>query len=420
MKKVLFIIQSYPSEKSANVLCDERVMKELINTSEFEVHCLCYRYANQPLEEVINGIHVHRWNRGLWWKIFSRAEYREMKNGTIIIKINRFFMRLKQVLFIPLFPVYEPILAIQLKKQTLKLYEKIPFDVVLAEHNGLDTVYAGWKLKQKKKTVFIPVFWDSLSGGFRPKYLPSKYVDNRKAELEEKIIRACDCAIMMQSHKKHILKLYEDKQELLNKITFLDIPYLDIIKEIPKKVFNNDKINIVFAGNMSMRNPTFFFKVVNASESSNILVHFFTDSKDHARIMRLAKEYNVSIDLHDYIPHSQLRNYLADADILLNFGVDNPNAISGKIFEYIGFKKPIISTYSIDNESVIPVLNKYPISLLIDERKEPKYYNQSISKLLSDYSKKTIDTETLQQLFKNNMSKTYVEKIKESLKMREV
>ena len=30
MKRVLFIIQSYPSERSANVLCDEKVMKELV------------------------------------------------------------------------------------------------------------------------------------------------------------------------------------------------------------------------------------------------------------------------------------------------------------------------------------------------------------------------------------------------------
>lgn len=39
-------------------------MKALINTGHYEVHCLCYQYDNQPLEEVIDGIHVHRWNRG--------------------------------------------------------------------------------------------------------------------------------------------------------------------------------------------------------------------------------------------------------------------------------------------------------------------------------------------------------------------
>lgn len=131
-----------------------------------------------------------------------------MRGGNIVIKLNRIFMRIKQVLFVPLFPFYEPVLAFRFKLKARKLYDKILFDIVLAEHNGLDTVYAGWKLKQKKNTVFIPVFWDSLSGGFRPKYLPKGFVDRRKEKLEEKIVNDSDCAIMMQSHEAHGHDLY--------------------------------------------------------------------------------------------------------------------------------------------------------------------------------------------------------------------
>lgn len=417
MKKVLFIIQSYPSERSANVLCDEKIMKSLINTGHYEVHCLCYQYDNQPLEEVIDGIHVHRWNRGGLWRLYSKAEFRGMRGRNIVIKLNRIFMRIKQVLFVPLFPFYEPVLAFRFKLKARKLYDKILFDIVLAEHNGLDTVYAGWKLKQKKNTVFIPVFWDSLSGGFRPKYLPKGFVDRRKEKLEEKIVNDSDCAIMMQSHEAHGYDLYSKKPNILNKITFLDIPYLDMANKSRSQI-NREKINIVFAGNMSMRDPSYFFKVVEISDTPNIVIHFFTDQKDGTRIRRLADSYNITVETHNYLPHNELVKYLKDADVLLNFGVDNPNAISGKIFEYIGFVKPIISTYFIDDEAVLPVLNKYPAALLLDERKEPKEYESAIGKFLADYEKAQIDVGLIERTFKNNLPETYVETIEKVLNER--
>lgn len=419
MIKVLFIIQSYPSEKSANVLCDTNIMKTFIKSNNYEVHCLCSKYSNQKSEEIIDGVHVHRVNRGLWWKLYSEAQFRNKKNGKYMIKINRLIMRIKQFIFIPLFPVYEPIFLYQMKKESVKLFDKEKFDVVFAEYNGLETIYAGWQLKCNRNILFIPIFWDSMSGGFRPKYLPSRYVDKRKYILEKKILYDCDQAIMMLSHRKHILKLYENESVLIDKIKFLDIPYLTINKMCSSPVFDKTKINIVFAGNMHHRNPCYFFKVLKESALDNIVVHFITKVEDHRKIKEDAKEYNISIKLYDYMDHDILVNYLDDADILLNFGVDNPNAISGKIFEYIGFMKPIISTYSIDNEAAIRVLNKYPCSLLLDERKNPKEYQYSILELL-DFSKiVNVNEDSIKKTFKDNMPEAYLMYLETILKERD-
>lgn len=167
-----------------------------------------------------------------------------------------------------------------------------------------------------------------------------------------------------------------------------------------------------------MRDPSYFFKVVEISDTPNIVIHFFTDQKDGTRIRRLADSYNITVETHDYLPHNELVKYLKDADVLLNFGVDNPNAISGKIFEYIGFAKPIISTYFIDDEAVLPVLNKYPAALLLDERKEPKEYESAIGKFLADYEKAQIDVGLIERTFKNNLPETYVETIEKVLNER--
>ena len=43
MKKILFTIQWYPPKDSANVLCDDKIIQELLKTGEYEIHCLVYR-----------------------------------------------------------------------------------------------------------------------------------------------------------------------------------------------------------------------------------------------------------------------------------------------------------------------------------------------------------------------------------------
>lgn len=58
-KKVLFLIQWYPSFRSANVNCDTNIMKELLKTGLYDIHCLSYKPINRPDYEYLDGFHVH-------------------------------------------------------------------------------------------------------------------------------------------------------------------------------------------------------------------------------------------------------------------------------------------------------------------------------------------------------------------------
>lgn len=410
MKKILFIIQSYPSEKSANVLCDDRIIQELLKTGEYEIHCLTYQYDGQSEYELVNGVIVHRWNRGIGWKLFTWAMHHEGDiKAKLIYNMQRLLMRVKQVVFIPIFPFYEPLVAKRYAKKAVELAKKHMFDMVIAEHNGLDTLYAGWKTKQNvDNCLFVPIFWDSLSGGFPPKYLPIKYVNSRKKKLEYKILHDADKAIAMLSHKEHLEKIWGET-ELYSKIEFLDIPYLTIrdVAPVSKKYFDLEDINIVFAGNMGMRDPSFFFELVSASVKNNIKVSFYTRKVYHKKIIDAALKYNVRVEVFDYVPHEELIGILKEADVLLNFGVDNPNAVSGKIFDYMGFGKPIISTFFIDNEAILPILAKYSNSLLLDERKNIEEQVNKFDAFLSDSRQKTVDLEEVSKTFYRNLPATY-------------
>ena len=112
-KKILFLIQWYPSFRSANVNCDTNVMKELLRTNKYEIYCLSYKPKTRPSYEYIDGFHIYRFKRSYWWtKIQNLAEKQEIKQHKLLFKFNRLLLRLRQLITIPIYPITEPLLCL--------------------------------------------------------------------------------------------------------------------------------------------------------------------------------------------------------------------------------------------------------------------------------------------------------------------
>lgn len=419
--KVLFITHSYPSEASANVLCDDKIIQELIKKNIFDITVLSYRFNYQPKKQMINNIKIHRFSRSFWWNIYTWARHQKSSWKTkIIFLIDRFLLRFKQFITIPIFPIYQPFAILLYYINACCLMKKENFDLIISEHNGLDTLMTGYLLKKKfPKIKFMPIFWDALSGGFKEKYLPVKFSKYRKQKLELKIFKVADKIIAMDSHKEHLLRIIKN-EEILNKIKFLNIPYFIKNNDVPKTeqevLLPITNKHIVFAGNLWQRNPEYFIKVLSLCKLSNVTLWLISGSKKSDYINQMAKKYQVDIKYLDFVPHDKLINILYQASFLLNFGVTNPNAISGKIFEYMGFGKPIISTYAIDNEACIPYLKKYPISLLLDEKNNNiEEQAKVLKKFIEENIDKRVSYEEIAPIFYKNTPQAYVEEINKLL-----
>ena len=424
MKRILFIIQSFPSERSANVYCDERIMEELKKDGHYEIHCLTFQYNMQPLEEKIDGYFVHRFKRSKFWDLYTWAlHHEEVRNSKVILLLNRLVLRIKELIAIPIYPCYEPFVAKKYAKEAIALNKKYKFDIVFAEHYGYETVYAGYKLKEENPDIiYMPVFWDALSGGIGAKYLPLWYTQKKKMAFEKKILLKADHAIALISHKDYLTKLWS-KTQFLKKYSFLDIPRFELIntEKIQHSSLLNDKekMHIVFTGSMGLRSPTYFLDLLSQIENKNIVVWIFTAQKYIEKLKRLSSDYNVDLRIINYVPHKELEKILKDADVLLNFGTDNPCMIPSKIFEYMSYAKPIISTYIIDDDPCIPYFEKYKYALLIKDEEQHKNFQDDIVKLsafLKNVKYQKIDISTLEELFYLNSPKAYVEVINNLVK----
>ena len=417
MKKILFTIQWYPPRRSANALCDNKIIQELLKTGEYEIHCLSYKTKQMPCKEIINGVYIHRFSPGRYFDFYLKFREKQSKFGNLL---NKIILRLKQIITIPIYPCYEPIVALKFAKVAKKLHKQELFDIVISEHNGFDSLYAGYKLKKKDRRIkYISIFWDSLSGGFPAKYLPKSYELYKKKKWENRILKLSDKAIAMKSHEKLLMKTWGNTENY-KKFSFLDIPYLVKVfnRTADNETFiNKDMITFVFAGSISRRNPQYLIELLAHLPRNDIEFWIICDSRSFDKYNFLLEKYDF-LKLHHYISHQELSDVFLNADFMVNFGVNNPNAISGKIFDYMSYGKPIISTYYIDNEACLPYLKKYPMGLCIDERKPIEETITELQVFIEKSLGKTVAFADVKKVFPLNLPESYVQVIDEVLGSR--
>lgn len=413
MKKILFTIQWYPPKDSANVLCDDKIIKTFLESGEYEIHALTYLDKNQPYNETVNGIEVHRFKTGIVHRLKKRAQKSNKVTAKIYLKIERLILRLKQFLTIPIYPFYEPFLYKKFAKQAIKLHKKEKFDLVISEHNGLDTLYAGHKLKEFDPEIkFTAILWDPITGKIPAKYLPKKYAERKLKKAEFKLLNNADKIIAMKSSESYHLKNSIEKP-YFDKFEFLDIPMVVPYgdgKEFDKYLLK-DKINMIFAGYFQLpeRDPKHIFNVIDKSKySEKFNCIFLTGSGQTKYLNELNASFKCNIIARPFINHDALIYLYNHSQICFNIGSVNPRAITCKIFEYISIGKPIISIYHIDDEPSIPYLKKYPLALLIDERLSVEENAKKLDEFIENSLNRTVPFEFVKETFKENTTDAYI------------
>lgn len=408
MKKILFIMQWYPTVKSANSICDERIIESL-KKNKIEISCLTYKNYNQSTYENINGVKVYRVKRGWLFNKYQKSRDQKGINSRIIKTIRYIILRIRQFLWIPIYPIIEPVITIKLIFKSRRLMKKEKFDLILAEHHGLDTLIAATVLKKENnKSLFIPILWDPLSGKEKPKYLRRTFFNKRIEKIEDFVFSYADKIIAMKSSESLLYKKNKNKP-FYKKYVFLDIPRIcrhDMnCKDI--NFIKKNMINIVFAGNLDgvNRNAVPILEYFNQCDIvSKLNMIFFCDGKGKQALSNYIKNFKGTIQVNNFISSNTLNQIYSNADFLLNIGGNNPSMVPSKIFEYMSYGKPIISTYYRDDDASILYLKRYPLSFCLDLRKEN--YGQ-LNSFLSSNLETHISFDIVSSLFPENTGEAY-------------
>ena len=354
MKRIMFLLDYYTPNASPNGVCVEKVAKCFIQNG-WKVSVVCFKDQSRPDIEIRDGIEIYR--------VCDAC----VQNRNTKIDAIKFYSKW-------LLPYKKPIT--ERKHVTQQLYDGVDkllsekkYDAIICVHLPVETLIVGACIKEQHPDIVVVSYMlDSMSGGFVPRFLPEKFARKRKLYWENDLLKHFDKVILMQSSREHHNR-YRFIEEWYDKAVYLDIPLLESNRLITQKNKSNfDRITITFCGllNDPYRRVKHFVEIAKKCKKYKFV--FAGSSNIAADLRMLQEESDSNIGYLGQVSHSKVKELLSEADILLNLGVMVPSAISGKIFEYMSYGKPIVSTYSIDNEACIPYLNRYELSLLIDER----------------------------------------------------
>lgn len=409
MKKLLFLTLSYPeTRRSATVQCTHRVMDCVKKSGRYEVHALCLQYEDEIENEIVNGIYVHRVKPSFWCKFQSRIEEKKQH------KLERFIEVMQKAATIPFYPNTQPLTTRKYSKAAEKLMDLEHFDIVLSEHHGLMTLIAGCRLAEKNKSLMHVAFlWDPIKGELRTKYLPSSFTNRRVEQLEQVVARNTKLEVSMAIMKDFFVKEGDIASD--HRI-FLDIPTLlqpeKEVKTGSLKLIKSGSINIVFSGKLSVseRNPLPIIDLLNKSKvAEHINLIFFSIGAKEV-IENASKRFRGSIIYHDYIPLVELHTIYNHADYLLNISHINPNMVPSKIFEYMSYGKPIISTFVSEGDAAAKCIKRYPEGLCVDLMRDE---NENVENLNTFFESlhNPVSFDFIKKTFSCNTPEAYLELI---------
>lgn len=414
-KKVLFILGAYYPRYSANGLCSKNVIEEL-SEKGYSVTVLANDSKELKLikneEEIPNFVRVKP-------RLFIRLkEWSEMHGKSkprcsrLVLSFAKFLNKIKLLMMAPFWPKVSFFANYRFKETALNLQQQIGFDAVISVYTPIEALLAGYAVKKRyPEVLFFPYFLDSLSGGCGPKYFSKKTIIKRNLKVERKVFKRADKVVLMESSKAHQTNY---NREFLEKLCFLDIPMLKDVKSFNKKGKRSQNvIKLLFVGSISknVRSPKTLVDTLMQLNRTDIKCEFVGQIDCLEMFVNLKKKMGRRLIFSDFIKHDGLKNKLNEATILINIGNNIETMVPSKIFEYMSYGKPIISTFDIENEPSKKYLEKYPLALLLSKNNGAKENAKSLSKFIDLNRGKLVEFSEVKEKFKFNTPQAFEEMI---------
>lgn len=410
MPKILFLLGKYFPKSSANGVCCKNIVDEC-KRQGMDVTCVINGDVTRPKHEFIDGIEVYRIKPRLYYRILDWCDYNpENKWVNHLKKFANILNKIQLGLMSGFWPLVSPIYTYRFYQQGRKLLQQGGFDIIVAAYTPIDSVYAGYLLKKKFPNLkYVPYYLDALAGGWGPSLWSKDRIEKHTRRWETKLNSVADSVISMLSAKD-----YHEKNPIhhTNRV-FLDVPtFVHSNADSATRSIPNKKIAL-YAGsiNYPQRNPVPLLEAfASFDEKHRIQFHLVGPCNCEDLINKYSKLSNGRIRYLGVMSHEEILRLEARADFLVNLGVSNPYTIPCKIFEYMQFRKPVISSKSIDNDAALPYLNQYSASFIFDERIDKQTnYSELLKYILSN---PTVDDKDYTKVFYKNTPQAFCDIIR--------
>ena len=412
--KILFILGAYKPRASANGLCSLNIIRCLKDEGH-SVTVLCNQTIGCGRHTIEDNIPIYRVKQRLYLRLKEYSEVYANAEPTlsrIVACFAHIINKLQLMLFAPFWPIISPKVNKRFARMAKELQKRNNYNVVISVYTPIEALLAGYELKKEHPQVkFIPYFLDSLSGGYGPKLFSEKKTLKRGLKIEAKVYDIADAIILMKSSEGH---QKEHNGQYVKKMKFLDIPMF--VKPKNDKLsstikYNSEQYKLLFVGSISrnIRNPETLINALCHLDREDIVCEFVGNIDCMEDFVPLKAKMGEKLIFSAFMDHDKLAEKISAAHILINIGNRLPTMVPSKIFEYMSYSKPIISTYDIENEPSVEYLRVYPAALLLSGLASPVENASLISQFIQNIDNVKVDYDALEKQFYLNTPKAFRE-----------
>ena len=365
-KRILFVMVDLDS---ASGICVQNVAREL-SARGHEIHILTKSPEYNPKPYLTEyGARVHAVTSG--WLDRVRWKYKDVDGlcGKAVCRLAVLLERVRVVLCYPTWPLKDFGFCRRLVKQAKKIAREEHVDIVIPSYNTIDSLIAAKSVKNEyPKILYIPYMLDAFYGGQKPRLMSEDRKRKKALAWEKRLFARADGIVMMKPAQGAYAR-DGISPEYLARTVFLDLPMLHR-RNLPVETLRlTDRKVFLFAGSMprNIRDPQFLLDVFRTAADSDWQL-WFVGPSDFESVIDAAARSDSRIRRIGKVSYDQAVAYMASADFLVNIGNTLAYMVPSKIFEYMSFGKPMISTVKIPEDPCLPYLNLYEKALVLDEQ----------------------------------------------------
>lgn len=364
-KHIIFIVDGYYPNYSANGICVKKVTDILKVTHNVTVICIKNQKGLPDIEEH-DSINIVRIETG---------EFRARNYVNSILKKSK--SKFKRALVIPL------LRAVQVRrylntiiskeniinsfvKGYIKALKEVngPIDLIVPVCFPFESIVAAleYKTLYYNSVKIVPCLFDkfSASEGLHRTEWNKKLKMQRHLILEKDMLEKSDSILATDDWEGHFKYYFSN---YINDIEFIDIPALCPIERNSLIHYDDNEVHFAYTGSLDyrVRPAEYALKLLSSciTDKPEYILHMYVWGNCESIINRFVESKPKQIINHGSVSVETAHSALANADVLLSIGNTDITQKPSKIYEYMACGKPIIHLYHDENDPIIKILNKY-------------------------------------------------------------
>ena len=261
--------------------------------------------------------------------------------------------------------------------------------------------------KEIKEKCHIPVWYLFFLDQFADAYTAHSTQEevNRRKQKEATAFEACQKIFTTQPIFDHCTQLqnakFKEKTVVVPDVFIQDLTHF--CKEGDPDVF---RVGYFGAFLPKIREPKKLFEILSRLPKAVLVDIYYTGCDTEVEKL----EHGENVRLHDLIRDPErYRETVGKTDILINVGNLVANQIPSKIYDCIGFGKPMIHFYQDDEDFTLQKFSKYPLIRFVDYRKDPDLAAKEFLAACAELKGKTLSYEHIKELFGTDTIESFLD-----------